>query len=88
MAPHPDDNLILSGASFSIGTLFLIFATITAFDIYYLFFATLPFIVLGQALLSESYWWSQTAQVDSKSLATINDMVTADRYYPLRSATS
>ena len=78
MAPHPDDNLILSGASFFIGTLFLLFATVTAFDIYYLFFATLPFIILGLGLLSlGSYWWSKPVDVDSELLTGNNEHLIA-----------
>lgn len=51
MEAHADDNWLFGIAAMAIGALFIVFGSITAFDIRYLFTGTVPFIVVGVSLV-------------------------------------
>lgn len=51
MEDHPNNNHVLGSAALTIGTLCIAFALITAFNLQYLFTATIPFILVGTALI-------------------------------------
>ena len=67
METHTDDNVGLGGVPFSVGWLFLIFATVTTLDIQYLFRSTLPCGLLGLIFLAlAKRWWLKPVDDDGE----------------------